>query len=105
MPSVLALSLHQWNFLPWQYVLFEYFNDPAFKAVHLEAFNFNPDTQWKLSKTLISVSNDFFEPSVKNVASSANKDYFTSCPAILTPRIFMFCEISYDKSSMHTMKR
>ena len=57
-----TVELH-WNFFFSKYVIFVFLVAPIRNTWHLFAFNFNPDTHLKFSKTSIKVSKDCLEPS------------------------------------------
>ena len=78
MPKAFTWSELHANFLLGQYLIFEFFNEPDFKTVHLDEFNLRPEIFEKLSNISISVVNDSLDPSVRKVASSAKRIFLIS---------------------------
>ena len=76
----------------------------ALKIVVLFAFSFRSDINLKSSSIHISFWKDFNDPSIANVASSANIVLLNSVPFIFIPVISLSFKSATDKISMHKIK-
>ena len=85
--------------------MFVYFNEPTLKIVVLFTFSFRPDINLKSSSIHKSFWKDFNDPSIANVASSANIVLLNYFPFIFIPVISLSFESVADKISMHKIKR
>ena len=85
--------------------MFVYFNEPTLKIVVLLTFSFRPDINLKSLSIHKSFWKDFDDPSIANVASSANMVLLYYFPFIFIPVISLSFKSVADKISMHKIKR
>ena len=85
--------------------MFVSFNEPTLKIVVLLTFSFRPEINLKSSSIHISFWKDFNDPSIANVASSANMVLLNSFPFIFIPVISLSFKSVADKISMHKIKK
>jgi len=87
------MSIYPYSTL--QHLTFILFNDPTRSIVDLEVLGFRPDTFFKFSIGFTKFSNDYSDPSFKNVLSSAESVCFISTCFILIPLMFsLFLKIN-----------
>ena len=104
-PKAVADIDVQWMFFSGQNITLWFLNDPIRSTVHLDMFNFNPDSLLNCSSVVIRFSNDVFVPYNGKLASSATRGCFISTLFNFIPLMFLFLSIIMDTISIQTMNK